>query len=682
MKSVELRNQKPIPSQPKQKRAYFRMLLPLAALMLGACQSQDESLVETGDGSEEGALLTEQSSQAALADLPKAEVMGTGATGSPNFVRGDLGKVDIQSLKGDATDTQMREGLKKIARVFRVADADLHRVSVDTDELGSTHIRYEQTKHGLKVVGGELILHVNADGIIYAANGDARDGVSLSPKPSLSASEAAASAEGDAGVRSLHAEEGPLVYFIAQNGRMHLAYEVELSGTRDEEPVRDLVYVSAQNGKIIERHPQIHSALNREIHNLQNSTSLPGPVSRAEGQAANADAIVNTSYDRLGDTWNCYKTLFNRDSFNNAGAKLISSVHYGSSVNKAAWNGTQFYFGDGDGFLFGNFATSMDVTAHEVTHAVTANTAKLIYFSEPGALNESMSDVLGSVCEVFRNGGQSSNTWKLGEDVYTPFTPGDALRYLNDPKLDGVSRDYYFDFNDPDDVHYGSGIPNLAFYLLSQGGLHPRGRTTVTVPGITIAKAQKIWYRALTVYMTSRTGFVGARVATVNAAIDLYGAAGAEVAAVNKAWSAVGVTVNHIDNSDYFVRMLYKDVLEREPDAGGFANGVSWLKTCNGNSACESAARIDMAKGMFESAENRAQNPELDPNSPTYKSAYITQCYKTFLRREPDAGGFAWWLNALNASGDFRGVISGFIGSDEYRARFKHRFFSWDGELQ
>ncbi|HEX8433861.1 M57 family metalloprotease [Archangium sp.] len=127
---------------------------------------------------------------------------------------------------------------------------------------------------------------------------------------------------------------------------------------------------------------------------------------------------------------------------------------------------------------------------------------------------------------------------------------------------------------------------------------------------------------------------------------------------------------NAIDRSDFFVRQAYRDVLAREPDSGGFTNGVNWLQACNGNQDCLSRARVDFTRSLFESPENRRLHPELDPGSPNYNAAYVTLCYTTFLRRQPDSAGYNWWLNTLNASGDYRAIISGFINSSEYRLRF------------
>lgn len=127
---------------------------------------------------------------------------------------------------------------------------------------------------------------------------------------------------------------------------------------------------------------------------------------------------------------------------------------------------------------------------------------------------------------------------------------------------------------------------------------------------------------------------------------------------------------NPIDRSEFFVRHTYLDVLKREPDSGGFAYYLNILQSCNGASACLASNRVAIAREMLESSENRQQDPELNPASPGYNSAFITHCYTNFLRRQPSAAEHSWWLNNLNAGAGYSGVINGFITSAEYRQRF------------
>jgi vibriolysin len=190
----------------------------------------------------------------------------------------------------------------------------------------------------------------------------------------------------------------------------------------------------------------------------------------------------------------------------------------------------------------------LDVVGHELTHAVTDTSSDLVYANESGALNEAMSDIFGSSIESYRDGAVSANTWKVGEECWTPATAGDALRYMNDPALAG-DYDYYptryTGTSDNGGVHTNSGIANLAFKLMVTGGTHPRGKTSNVVPALdanaytSIQKGAAIFYRANTVYLTPGSTFSEARGATAQAAADLYGSAAAT--SVNEAWTAVGV---------------------------------------------------------------------------------------------------------------------------------------------
>jgi len=258
---------------------------------------------------------------------------------------------------------------------------------------------------------------------------------------------------------------------------------------------------------------------------------------------------VDSAHTYAGNVYDYYKNVFNRDSYDNAGATIKSSAHYMTNYNNAFWNGTQMVYGDGDGTTFTALSKALDVDAHELSHAVTERTAGLVYSNESGALNEATSDILGNSCEAYsKNGGApNANTWKVGEDIYTPGTAGDALRYMNDPGAAGDSDWYptrYTGTADHGGVHTNSGIANLAYYLMVMGGTHPRGKSTTNVTPLSatgstsLDMAQRIWYRALTVYFTSSTTFSAARTGTKQAATDLYGAAAA--ATVDAAWTAVG----------------------------------------------------------------------------------------------------------------------------------------------
>lgn len=478
----------------------------------------------------------------------KLELLGTAQDGAPQFYRGELGRIAPSSMRGSVDQQAERAAavLDSAARLFDLSADELRYVRGSSDERGDSHLRYQQTKDGIDVVGGDFVLHINRRGVVYAANATPGKtaGISGRARPTLTAAQAEQAASSFAlanvtGERSASAQR--VVYVTKRDRTVALAWEVVAAAEANAEglPVRDLVYVDATNGSLIKRLAKIHTVRDRKVHDARNSQSLPGTLILTETTGTTTDASVRAAFDNSGATWDFYNTFYGRDSIDNAGMTMSSTVHYGTRYNNAFWNGTQMVYGDGDGSVLGPLALSIDVAAHEMTHGVTEHTAGLEYWSESGGLNEAMSDIMGNSVEAWKQGAVSANTWKVGEDVWTPNTPGDALRYMNDPALDGDSIDHYNDYSEGVDVHYSSGLPNLAFYLLSQGGKHPRGKTSNEVPAIGIEKAHRIFYRALANYMTSTTTFAEARTATVQAATDLFDQATAT--AVGEAWAAVGV---------------------------------------------------------------------------------------------------------------------------------------------
>lgn len=477
---------------------------------------------------------------------PRVEVLDAAAGGDPLFVRGDFGHLDAASMRTSpqATAQALQPLLEDVAQTFSLSATELRYQKSQGDALGYSHHRYQQTHGGLDVVGGDLVVHVNDQGVIYAVNSS-----TVSTPAALSAAQASvtqAAAE-QVALKDVAAASHPaaaaqrLVYLVNDDRVLVLAWEVVASASRSAAgiPIRDLVYVDAKSGATAAIHPQIFTAKSRKVYDEKNGTNQPGTLVLSEGGATSKDTSVQAAYDNTGTTYDFYHTNLARDSWDNAGGVLISSVHYDSNYGNAYWDGSQMVYGDGDGVELGPLALALDVTAHELTHGVTQDTANLNYSGESGGLNEGFSDIMGESTEAWHNGGVNANTWLVGEDVWTPGTPGDALRYMNDPAKDGSSADYWTASVKNLDVHYSSGLANLAYYLTVQGGTHPRGKSSNVVAGIGIEKAYKIYYRALTTYMTSTTNFAGARVAVAQAATDLYDSA--TVASVNNAWAAVGV---------------------------------------------------------------------------------------------------------------------------------------------
>ncbi|PTL81537.1 M4 family metallopeptidase [Vitiosangium sp. GDMCC 1.1324] len=482
--------------------------------------------------------------QAALARFKDVQVVGSEA-GVPYAVTGRLGRLSAAGTVGELrAKDELREVVADIAPVFRVSGEDLVLKRSSVDAQGNRHARFQQTLNGLRVVGGELIVHADGAGNIYAVNGSARTGEQVSSSAKVAPEAALKAAVAHSTARGASAQgDAKLVYLRAEHSQeLSLSYEVRVKGERDGMPADDLVYVDAQRGGILLVNPLIHSALNRKVYSANNSTTTPGTLKRSEGQAAVGDNHVDTNYTRLGQTYSCYQDLFGRDSIDNAGATLISTVHYGSNYVNAYWDSTQMVYGDGDGVNSTMLGLDLDVTVHELTHAVTEHESNLTYSGESGGLNESMSDIFAGVCESYFTGtwATTPDIFMIGEDIWTPATANDALRYMDDPAKDGVSLDYYPDYGGQD-VHYSSGISNLVFAMLSKGGTHPRGKTTNTVPAIGPEKAGRIFYYANTNLFTASTTFEQAKTYMVQAAEALYGVGSAEATAVTEAWKCVGV---------------------------------------------------------------------------------------------------------------------------------------------
>jgi Zn-dependent metalloprotease len=266
----------------------------------------------------------------------------------------------------------------------------------------------------------------------------------------------------------------------------------------------------------------------------------------AWGNGSNADratAAVDVYYGSE-KTWDYYKSVFGRNGIANDGKGALSRVHYGSAYNNAFWQDSCFCmsYGDGDGKTF-NPLVGVDVTGHEMSHGVTSHTANLTYSGESGGLNEGTSDIFGTMVEFFANNPDDPPDFTIGEEI-TP--TGKPLRYMAQPSRDGASADCWSTGTKNLDVHYSSGVANHFFYLLSQGsGTGPYDTSTTcngtTVTGIGNDAAQRIWYRALTVYMTSSTNYAGARTASLNAARDLFTSGSAQYNSVAAAWHAVNV---------------------------------------------------------------------------------------------------------------------------------------------
>jgi Zn-dependent metalloprotease len=281
----------------------------------------------------------------------------------------------------------------------------------------------------------------------------------------------------------------------------------------------------------------------RSIYDAKTNQQLPGTLVRSEGGPASQDPAVNEAYDSAGATYDLYYEIFKRNSIDDKGLHLDSTVHYGVKYDNAFWNGSQMVYGDGDGELFQRFTKSIDVIGHELTHGVTQYEAGLQYFGQSGALNESMSDVFGSlVKQRVKNQTADQADWIIGEGLFTPKVKGVGIRSMkapgtayDDPVLGKDPQPAHVDniysgMKDNGGVHINSGIPNKAFYL-----------TAMEIGGYAWEKAGNIWYRTLCDRLKPKANFKAGADATIKVAGELYGDGSKEQKAVKNAWQKVGV---------------------------------------------------------------------------------------------------------------------------------------------
>lgn len=475
-------------------------------------------------------------------------------------------------------------------------------VIVDPD--GTQHVRYDRTYRQLPVLGGDFVVHLAPDGAYKSSSRATRNAISLpSVTPALSAPKAAdlaanALKAANLGETLKKLTAKPQLVVDALHGAPKLAWRTN-AAAQDSlgNPVARTVLTDARTGAQIDAWDSIEQAagdgkslysgtvaLNTtqsgSTYQLKDATRgntytgdaanktdlcfLTICISRAPatlftdadnhwGTGATSDRVTAAVDAQYGTdvTWDYYKNVHARNGIGGDGKGSYNRVHYGNNYNNAFWDDSCFCmtYGDGDGTQMGPLV-SLDVAGHEMSHGVTSKTAALTYSGESGGLNEATSDIFGTLVEFYAGNSSDTGDYLIGEKIVRSGFGRDALRYMDKPSKDGKSADSWSSSVGNLDVHYSSGVANHFAYLLAEGsgaktinGVSYNSPTSngSTVTGIGRDKLGAIWYRALTVYMTSSTNYAGARTATLNAAKDLYGAGSAEYNAVAAAWSAVNV---------------------------------------------------------------------------------------------------------------------------------------------
>jgi Zn-dependent metalloprotease len=287
-------------------------------------------------------------------------------------------------------------------------------------------------------------------------------------------------------------------------------------------------------------------AANRTLHDAAHEETLPGKTVRSEGAAATGDQQVDEVYDWLGVTFDFYNRAYGRNSIDGGGLPLVATVHYSNEYDNAFWEGSQMVYGDGDQRIFKTFTGPLDVTGHELTHGVTQYSGGLEYQGQSGALNESLSDVFGSLVKQYHLGQTADQAdWLIGQGMFTDAIHGAALRSMkapgtayDDPNLGkdpqpGDMSGYVDTDSDNGGVHINSGIPNRAFYLAA-----------TALGGHAWEKAGRVWYDTITSRkVPTGADFVLFASMTYATAGKLFGVNSTESDAVRDAWATVGVKI-------------------------------------------------------------------------------------------------------------------------------------------
>ncbi|AWI31044.1 M4 family metallopeptidase [Streptomyces tirandamycinicus] len=453
------------------------------------------------------------------------------------------------------------------------------------DRDGTTHTRYERTYAGLPVLGGDLVVAETKAGrteFVGKASTAALKNVDTSADvaPATAEQQAVAAARAE-GSKDTTADRAPRKVVWMAQGQPTLAYETVVGGLQHDGTPNELhVVTDATTGAKLYEWQAVHQGTgntmysgqvtlgtapsytltdttrgNHKTNNLNRGTSGSGTLFSGtddvwgDGTPQNLETAGADAHYGAALTWDYFKDVHGRSGIRGDGVGAYSRVHYGNNYINAFWQDSCFCMTYGDGAGNAKPLTSIDVAAHEMTHGITSNTAKLIYSGESGGLNEATSDIFAAAVEFHAANTQDKGDYLVGEkiDINGNGTP---LRYMDKPSKDGKSKDAWYSGIGSIDVHYSSGPANHWYYLLSEGsgaktinGVNYDSPTSDGLPvtGIGRDKASLIWFKALTTKFTSTTNYAAARTGTLAVATELYGANSAEVKAVTDAWAGINV---------------------------------------------------------------------------------------------------------------------------------------------
>ncbi len=458
------------------------------------------------------------------------------------------------------------------------------------DAGGAKHVRYDRTYQGLRVYGGDIVVHTKANGAYDGASNGLIAPLNLATTPRI-ASAAAVQTAKESFSGTITQVAGSELFVDASSGVGRLAWETTVKGWQPDGQTPSVLHVitDANTGALIGAFDEIETVNgtgtgvysgavtvdttlsgstysmvdpshgNGRTCDMNNGTSSCTTFTDADnvwgnGATSNRQSAGVDAHFGAAKTFDYFKLVHGRNGIFGNGAGVPSRVHYGNNYVNAFWDGSQMTYGDGSGNS--RPLVSLDVAGHEMSHGVTEALAGLVYSGESGGLNEATSDIFGNMVEFYANAPTDPGDYQVGEKININGN-GTPLRYMYNPSLDGSSHSCWSTSTNSVDVHYSSGPGNHFFFNLAEGtGATPYGTSPLcgsapAMTGIGRAKAEKIWYRALDVYFTSNTRYVltsnpanTSRAYTLRAATDLHGLCSTEYKAVQAAWTAVNVAGN------------------------------------------------------------------------------------------------------------------------------------------
>jgi len=473
---------------------------------------------------------------------------------------------------------------------IRGSDADayqMHRSIVDSN--GKAHVRYTRTYRGLRVSGGDFVVHTDPAGGYAGVSVGLTTPLSLGTMAKVTAEDAAKTAVANfAG--TVTSVGTPELFVDASRATARLAWETVVRGWAPDgqTPSRLHVVTDAMTGAHVGAFDEIETVSGTgngittggvsvetvpvaglytmvdPLHGNAHTCDLGNgygtcvdflDADNVWGNGNNSDrasAGVDAHYS-AAKTFDYFRWVHGRSGVRGNGVGVPSRVHYGIDYQNAFWDGSTITYGDNIGNT--RPLVSLDVAGHEMTHGFTENLVPggLIYIGESGGINEATSDIFGTMVEFYASNGADAPDYLIGDRIDF-FGDGRPLRYMYDPALDGNSDSCWSPNTQFKNVHPSSGVGNHFFYNLAEGtGYLPYGTSTpcgsaIPVQGIGRWPAERIWYHALDVYFTSGTSYVNtvnpwntARAYTLQSATDLFGLCSLEYRAVQRAWLSVNV---------------------------------------------------------------------------------------------------------------------------------------------